>query len=143
MKHLLSDLMYTYASIFEFFNGGAGKTRIRSTVYYFTYYLENAGMIGAWYANYPYTAAWYYLPLLLVVVTVQWAGGIFLQSYFFYLSSSPRGTSLCGLCCPEELRSNSARARYRLEAANENLRRKMQPNIEPVTGSSPNASSYM
>ncbi|KAL7053576.1 hypothetical protein AAHC03_027030 [Spirometra sp. Aus1] len=133
-KHLFSDLMYTYASVFEFFNGGAGKTRIRSIVYYFAYYLENAGMIGAWYSKFPFTASWYYLPLLLVVVTVQWAGGIFLQSYFFYFSSSPRGTSLCGLCCPEELRSNSARARYRLALADEHLRSKMQTNIEPVTG---------
>lgn len=139
-KHLMSDLMYTYASIFDFFNGGAGKTRIRSIVYYFAYYLENAGMIGAWYSKFPFTASWYYLPLLLVVVTVQWAGGIFLQSYFFYLSSSPRGTSLCGLCCPEELRSSSARTRYRLAVADEHLRGKMQTNLEPVTGSSRTAS---
>lgn len=61
-------------------------------------------MIGAWYANYPFTASWYYLPALLVVVTVQWMGAIFLQLYFFYFSTSPRGTSLCGLCCPDELR---------------------------------------
>lgn len=61
-------------------------------------------MIGAWYAAYPFTASWYYLPALLVVVTVQWIGAIFLQVYFFYFSASPRGTSLCGLCCPDELR---------------------------------------
>uniref|UniRef100_A0A0R3TE80 XK-related protein n=1 Tax=Rodentolepis nana TaxID=102285 RepID=A0A0R3TE80_RODNA len=101
---LSTDLLYTFVSIYDFFNGSAGKTRLRVILYYFAYYLENAAMIGAWYKNYPFTAAWYYLPTLLVVVTVQWMGAIFLQLYFFYFSSSPRGTSLCGLCCPDELR---------------------------------------
>lgn len=104
LRHLGTDLLYTYVSIYDFFNGSAGKTRLRSMLYYFAYYLENAAMIGAWYASYPFTAVWYHLPALLVVVTVQWMGAIFLQLYFFYFSSSPRGTSLCGLCCPDELR---------------------------------------
>ncbi|CDI97196.1 NADH ubiquinone oxidoreductase subunit 10 [Echinococcus multilocularis] len=104
LRHLGTDLLYTYVSIFDFFNGSAGKTRLRVIIYYFTYYLENSAMIGAWYAAYPFTASWYHLPALLVVVTVQWIGAIFLQLYFFYFSPSPRGTSLCGLCCPDELR---------------------------------------
>ncbi|KAL5104299.1 NADH dehydrogenase ubiquinone 1 beta subcomplex subunit 10 [Taenia crassiceps] len=104
LRHLGTDLLYTYVSTFDFFNGSAGKTRLRVIIYYFAYYLENSAMIGAWYAAYPFTASWYYLPALLVVVTVQWMGAIFLQVYFFYFSTSPRGTSLCGLCCPDELR---------------------------------------
>ncbi|VDK20715.1 unnamed protein product [Taenia asiatica] len=104
LRHLGTDLLYTYVSTFDFFNGSAGKTRLRVVIYYFAYYLENSAMIGAWYTAYPFTASWYYLPALLVVVTVQWIGAIFLQVYFFYFSASPRGTSLCGLCCPDELR---------------------------------------
>ncbi|KAM7533179.1 hypothetical protein Aperf_G00000119670 [Anoplocephala perfoliata] len=107
LRHLWADLLYSYANIYDFFNGSAGKTRLRSILYYFAYYLENSIMIGVWYANYPYTAAWYHLPALLVVVTVQWLGAIFLQLYLFYCSSSPRGTSLCGMCCPEELRGHT------------------------------------
>lgn len=104
-------------SFFDFFNGSAGKTRLRCSLYYFIFYLGNAGMIGAWYAEFGFTESWYYLPLLLVVVTTQGAGSIFLQVYFFYFSSSPRGTALCGLCCRDEIGSGSAAARYRAALA--------------------------
>ncbi len=86
--------------------------RLRSLIYYFLFYLENAAMIGAWYAKFPGTSYWFYLPLLLVVVTVQLVGFVFLQLYLFYFAASPAGTALCGLCCPGEVGRRSAPTRY-------------------------------
>ncbi|VDD79534.1 unnamed protein product [Mesocestoides corti] len=148
LKHLGGDLLYTYASIFDFFNGSAGKTRLRSMIYYTIFYLENSVMVGAWYAKFPFTASWYYLPALLVVVTVQWVGAIFLQLYFFYFSNSPRGTSLCGLCCPDELRG-PVPLRYTPPSSNQAAPvQKAQPMPSPpvdypvlVLGSGPNHTS--
>ncbi|VEL18062.1 unnamed protein product [Protopolystoma xenopodis] len=103
---LLSDIGYSYAAFFDYMNANTGSTRIRYLIYYMAYYLENACMIGAWYAYFSQRQVWYYLPALLVITVAQLGGFILLQIYLYCFSSSPYSTWIGGLCATPKEPSN-------------------------------------
>lgn len=83
-----------FIHIFCFFNLIGGHTRLRAFVFYTLVYMENVGMILAWYVQghteIPREHAWYVISTIVMVCIGFFVGIVFMLIYYRYWHPKPR-----------------------------------------------------
>lgn len=89
----LFRFLETCILIFCFFNAWIyAHIRNRMVLFYALVYVENVGMITAWYGSSPaeITHAWYAMPTIVMVCVGFWVGILFMFVYYRSLAPEPR-----------------------------------------------------